>query len=160
MILTRRYNLSSNTFLTLGIAVTNKLENNVQVLLSNKNDIFLELSREALSSLYSIETRQQIKSYFEQKNSRTETINLDADLELSFVKICNNYGLSIKNEEKLQISCLETSAERLLNLKPLIDCYIIELEKQLDDVRAETEKVKSLFKNYFNTSIYDNKILK
>ena len=160
MVLTRRYNLSSSTFLTLGIAVSNKLESAIQVVLSNKNDIALELSREALTSLYSAENKQHIKSFLEQKDIRAVPIQLDADFELHFIKMYNLFGLSIRNKEKIQISFLETSAERLGNLKPLIDCYIQKLEKQLDKVREQTTKVKLIFENYYYTSIYDNKIIK
>ena len=142
MVLTRRYNLSSSTFLTLCIAVSNKLESAIQVVLSNKNDIALELSREALTSLYSTENKTHIKAFFEQKDIRAVPIHLDTDLELHFIKIYNSFGLSIRNKEKLQISFLEASAERLGNLKPLIDCYTLELEKQLDKVREQTAKVK------------------
>lgn len=160
MVLARRYNLSSSTFLTIGITVTKKLENIIQVLLSNKNDIVLQLSREALATLYAAETKQHIKAYFEQKDYRAPPIQLDADLELNFVKVYNNSGLSIRNKDKLQISFLEASADRLGNLKPLIDCYVTQLEGQLDAVREQTQKVKAVFENYFYTSIHDCKIVK
>ena len=160
MILTRHYNPSSNTFLTLGITVRNKLDNAVRVQLSNKNGLVLELSREALSSLFSIETKQHMKSYFEKKDDRTLPIQLDAELELLFVKIYETPGLSIRNKEKLQISFYENTAYRLCNLKPAIDCYIQELDEQLENVRNKTRKVKTIFENYYFTSIHDNKIVR
>ena len=152
--------MSSSTFSTLGISINNNLESRIQVLLGNYNNLSLELSKDALSTFNSAETKQKVKVYFEKKEERNPVMQLDPELELHFVKIYNNLGLSIKSSDNIKISFFETTAERFHNLKPAIDRYTQELEDQLDLVRENIQKVKLIFENYYYTSILDQKIVK
>lgn len=120
----------------------------------------LELTRDALTAYNSPETRQRLKAHFEKKDERNTPLQLGPDLELHFVKIYNNQGVSIRSRDNIRISFFEATAERLYNLKPVIDCYVHELEGQLSAVRENIKKVKTIFENYFYTSIIDQKIVK
>ena len=132
----------------------------VKIIISNKNDHALELSKDALTSLFSVDTKQQIKRYFEKKDDKTQPIRLDGSLEILFAKIYNKDGLTLRHINQINISFFEATWERLINLKLAIENYVKQLENELEITNAAVKKVIIIFKNFHYVSVNDHKILR
>ena len=126
--------------------------------LANHNGVRLELSQQTLKSLRLPETQQKLKKYF-QTGENTTFSTLDSGVELHFVKIYRNSGVSIRNGDT-QVSFTEFTSQKLDALHYAIEFYRGELEEALDAVRTATQKVEKIFDQFYYASVQDFKIVR
>lgn len=157
LILSRRYILSGNTYITIGINVNESLNSEVKVLLHNKNEFIIPLTRESITNLFEDNLKRRLKSYFEKKLNSTDPVVLDDVTTLNFVKVYEKPGISIHNSVKnVQICFLGYTWENLSNLRYLINCYTAWMESSRRmSVEKKIPKVKEVFQNYYYHSHRD-----
>lgn len=161
LILTKRYSLSCNTFITIGLFLTEALKTRVRVFLGNKNDFFVPLSEATLASLFDYETKRKIKSHFANKNNNTPDEKLDENTTLKFINLFEKAGLLIWDEKQnVKVSFLQQSWENLSILGPVIKCYRNDLDILQQTVKSAIIQVKSLFEKFFYTSTDNLQVVK
>ena len=160
LVFLRRFLLSLNTYISIGISLDEDLIPKVKTFLSNKNEFFIELTREALEKLFSEEIIFNCKQFIQKKHVNTNTFQLDPTTTISPIQIYDKLGFAIKNNEKnIQISFLATTYERLILHDQLLESHQRELQDTLSAAKIAIFKCKSLFEENFYTCESDENIV-
>lgn len=162
MILARRFNLSVNTSITIGIDVNERLNTEVKVILHNKNDFKITLTNEALSNLFQDNLRRRLKDYFDKKSDDTTPVELDPVTLLTFCEIYDKLGIAIHNNvSNFKICFLMFTWENLSNLKHLINCITSQLETtRRVSIEKGIVKIKEVFQSFYYSSHKDPSVLR
>lgn len=145
----RIYDLSSSTFIELGIKIDETCTPSLHFVIKNIRNIEIALNAEIYEKIFS--KREVIRKFLEKSSSCTEKdIPLSEDLTLCFIDFSGQRGLSIRGIQ-FHVSFLAKAAYQFLSLRNSILCYLDKLQSEVEIVPRKIEKlikiIASVLKN-------------
>ena len=136
----RSFDLSTSTYLELGIKLNESLSPATHFAIKNVRNIEILLSEEIYEKIFS---KREVIQKFLEKSSNEKDIPLNEDLTLCFIDFSGQRGLSIRGEH-FHVSFLAKAAYHLLALRNSILCYLDRLNSSLELVPRKIEKLVNI----------------
>lgn len=160
LICSRYYYLSTVTGVSVGISITEDLTLIPVIRLSNKNDLSIDLSEDAVISLFSPENWNRHLSYFNQINEDipTTSSDLDTNTKILYSKVFNRKTISVKSNQDITISFYDTTCRKFKLFSFAILTYFHQLKNQVDIIRSAIPIARTFFEKHFYVSTNDLEI--